>query len=689
MASDERFEINKKSKMVFKISRFIFIAISISVIVSCKKDNLAPLIISTTSVNDITSSTATVTANIINESRTNLERGVCWNTSGNPTVDNEKIIEQGGSGIFKNIISHLNPNTTYFVRSYIKNGITAEYGNQLSFSTVNHTVYYVSSKGTDGDMVSGLSDHPWKSLAYACTRVTAPGDVIHISDEITETSQSILPVGVSIEGDGTGVSVIKSHVGSPLFTISLTSDNEGTDGNQHISNIKMDGDNLAGFGAIGVDRRMNVEITRCSFVDFDHYGVGFNGKPTGIAEGEMPDKYATGNSFHDNLVDNCSGYFPPSEPLKGEGKYALGITGQENMQIYNNTLIQTKRPAGSNGFLIKGVPGYNKDIKIHNNILTKAPYDNLTWDFAIEMWMSRGGIEIYGNIIKGAIDLSGDASFGTGVSTIKGSYEYGAWIHNNIIGQDSLSIYNNTYGILIEQSASDVIIEKNYIKNTWIPLYFPLISKNDGTGRSLTNIRISYNICDQIGQKSGGGSGLPGYGISFPKEDIGFTCDNVKIWNNVIIAHEGGISPYWGIVLPSIGRATNISVKNNIVTGFRNYAVFGHGQPGYTLDNLSVETNIFYRNGVDSVGFYQILPTNKIVQNNFSVDPSFVALHDFHLSPGSPAIDHGADVGLTNDFEAKAVPFGLFPDIGAYEYGSAVGSVINRWQSKASTNHKY
>lgn len=101
--------------------------------------------------------------------------------------------------------------------------------------------------------------------------------------------------------------------------------------------------------------------------------------------------------------------------------------------------------------------------------------------------------------------------------------------------------------------------------------------------------------------------------------------------------------------------------------GSKNYAVFGHGEPGYTLDNLSVENNIFYKNGIDSVGFYQIVPTNKTLQNNFSGDPSFVAAHDFHLSPGSPAMDW----------------------MWAYPTISAACFVNNRWQSRGFVNKRF
>ena len=415
----------------------------------------------------------------------------------------------------------------------------------------------------------------------------------------------------------------------------------------------------------------NVEIYNCTFVDFNYYGVGFDGDGTG----NQPTTYPTGNKFHDNIVTNCSGYFPAGQPITGEGKYGLGINGQQTMLVYNNTITQTQRSVGSNGYCIKGVAGYNKDIKIYNNTLIKAPYDNLTWDFAIELWDTRGGIEIYNNIITAAIDISG-GSYITGVATQKGSYAYAVWIHDNTIGQSSLSSYDRCYGVLIEQSATDVIVEKNHIKNVWIAVYSPLEPKTDGTGRSLNNINIRYNILENIGIADGG-TNHPGYGIYFPFDDIGYVCDNVNILNNVLIAHSGTIPADYGIILPSIGTSTNVTVRNNIVQGFYSAPVYGHGNSGYTLDYLSIENNIFYKNGNGNLpGYSSITPTHNTTQNNLTSDPLFVSSSDFHLQSGSPAIGKGlAITGLTTDYVGSAVKSP--PSIGAYENGSAVATPVS------------
>jgi uncharacterized protein (TIGR02145 family) len=64
-----------------------------------------------------------------------LQRGVCWNTSPNPTIANNFTNDGNGIGGFLSTITPLLPSTTYYVRAYATNANGTSYGNQVVFTT--------------------------------------------------------------------------------------------------------------------------------------------------------------------------------------------------------------------------------------------------------------------------------------------------------------------------------------------------------------------------------------------------------------------------------------------------------------------------------------------------------------------------------------------------------------------------
>jgi hypothetical protein len=455
--------------------------------------------------------------------------------------------------------------------------------------------------------------------------------------------QCNLAPGVSIEGDGVSSYIISTVSNTSLFTILLSSERPATDGNQHISGIKMDGSSLTAYGAIRVAYRKNVEIYNCSFVDFNYYGVSF-------INGEPPSVYATGNKFHHNTVTNCSGFFSGN-------RGALEIQGQDGMLIYSNTMTQN-RSNGLNGDIIYGVEGYLKNVKIYNNKLNKTYIPGTTkWDFAIEFWNCLGGVEIYDNEINGSVDLVNSSKDSSSV--------YSVWVHNNKIGQPVLLSSESVRGILLEANQSGIIIERNLIRNVAAGVYLDQI----GSARSVSNIRIYANIFDNIGV-SDGGENSKGWGILWTDEARrNHTVTNISICNNVMIGHSGGRSNMWGINLPHTGTAKKIIIRNNIIQDFNFAPVFAYYKDGTeTIDSLSIENNLFYHTGNNNLPRYdKITPTRNTTRNNVINSPRFLSPKDFHLKEGSPAIGKGRKIeGLTLDFDGKR--FNDPPSIGAYEY---------------------
>ena len=96
--------------------------------------NLASL--STLPVGSITSSSAVSGGNITNNGGSTVtERGICWNTTPNPTTANYKIASGSGVGNFTVNINGLSESTVYYVRAYAVNSAGTAYGNELSFTT--------------------------------------------------------------------------------------------------------------------------------------------------------------------------------------------------------------------------------------------------------------------------------------------------------------------------------------------------------------------------------------------------------------------------------------------------------------------------------------------------------------------------------------------------------------------------
>jgi uncharacterized protein (TIGR02145 family) len=63
-------------------------------------------------------------------------RGLCWNTTGNPTVEDNIVNCGGGTGPFHKSLSNLTPGTTYYIRAYATNSEKTGYGNEVTFQTL-------------------------------------------------------------------------------------------------------------------------------------------------------------------------------------------------------------------------------------------------------------------------------------------------------------------------------------------------------------------------------------------------------------------------------------------------------------------------------------------------------------------------------------------------------------------------
>jgi len=610
--------------------------------------------------------------------------------------------------------------------------------------TVNATKYYIDTTGVDDAGRNGGIGQEWKTLAYACTRVTTPGDTIHVNaGTYYETTTALLAVGVNIIGEGNSSILTSSSTSSSYRIITAESVNQNTSGNNTISYLKLDGNSDTVYVAIRIRNRGNFVIHHCTIIDF--YSIGID-QYNGSGSGE-PSNYATGFKIHDCTIDNSSLY---SSASNGN----VQISGLEGAEIYNNS-ITCITPGINKGILIKGTNKYFKGLKIYNNKLLKI-HTGSNLPFSIELWDSKGGIEIYNNIIWGEIDL---------VRCVRGSYSFGAKIHNNIIGENiSATKYHPALGL--EWSSEYIYFYHNYVQNMVNAVSF----SGGGGSTVMDNIWIYYNIFKNIGSLNDDiqyqramyaitqrytctfdntnnritySASIPytfnendhirfqlGSGGSYPSELNGTTIytiinvndytfqvstdginpidfstngsptvyvrslaeyKNIHICNNVLQCKEE-VGPYpveAGIYFEAYGSIDNWQIINNIIIGFKKAPIWGR-QDDANPTNFIIKNNIFYNNGNSNEPYYDygFTPDSAtyILTNTIKDDPLFINSEvNYRLQLGSPAIDAGIDVGLTSDYDGISIPRGLKPDIGAFEYVNLpVGTAGLGWESALS-----
>lgn len=113
--------------LLFLVRQFLFYT-------HCKKKEVPTL--TTFEITNITRNSANCGGKITDEgSGTVFERGICWSTEIDPTINNNKTSDGAGAGSFISRMTGLIRGTTYFVRAYATNKAGTGYGMTMSFLT--------------------------------------------------------------------------------------------------------------------------------------------------------------------------------------------------------------------------------------------------------------------------------------------------------------------------------------------------------------------------------------------------------------------------------------------------------------------------------------------------------------------------------------------------------------------------
>lgn len=119
--------------------------------------------LSTFSVSSFTANSGNLKGSVVSDGGASVtSRGVCYSTSHNPTIADTKTSDGTGTGSYISYIKNLLANTTYYARPFAVNSMGTQYGNEVSFTTLQKitdadgNIYNVASIGTQVWMTENL-----------------------------------------------------------------------------------------------------------------------------------------------------------------------------------------------------------------------------------------------------------------------------------------------------------------------------------------------------------------------------------------------------------------------------------------------------------------------------------------------------------------------------------------------------
>jgi len=115
----------------------------------------------TSDITTHTTTTATINGNVkYHGGSAVVERGVCWSTSPNPTILNNKQVNGAGLGSYESTITGLNGSTLYYVMAYATNATETKYSKEIrvlsGLNVETDAVSYNSSTVSSGGYITAI-----------------------------------------------------------------------------------------------------------------------------------------------------------------------------------------------------------------------------------------------------------------------------------------------------------------------------------------------------------------------------------------------------------------------------------------------------------------------------------------------------------------------------------------------------
>jgi len=167
--------------------------------------------LNTSAVTDKTYSSAMGGGVIISDGGSAItEKGVCWNTTGNPVITDSRTNQGSGSASYSSLMSGLSTGTTYYVRAYATNSVGTSYGSTVTFTTKEAQLAILttmdatnitSTAGISGGNITDLGGSPVVERGVCWS--TSPNSTTNDNKCISESVENTYSCSLSGLTDGT------------------------------------------------------------------------------------------------------------------------------------------------------------------------------------------------------------------------------------------------------------------------------------------------------------------------------------------------------------------------------------------------------------------------------------------------------------------------------------------------------
>jgi uncharacterized protein (TIGR02145 family) len=229
------------------------------------------IVLTTEAVTEVTATTAKSGGNVTDDGGAAITaKGVCWSTSSNPTIADNKTVDGSGTGAWVSELAELSVNTTYYIRAYATNSVGTVYGNEQSFTTADGlptgvtTTAITAITATTATSGGNVSDDG----GFA---ITAKGVCWSTSSNPTTADNK------TVDGSGTGAWVselVELNVNTTYYVRAYATNSVGTVYGDEIGFTTLSETDVynPSTGKIWMDRNLGATQVATSSTDADAYG---------------------------------------------------------------------------------------------------------------------------------------------------------------------------------------------------------------------------------------------------------------------------------------------------------------------------------------------------------------------------------------------------------------------------------